>query len=1024
MGVRRSWSGLVVVAAVVLSVLAVLAVPVVPARADAGDAAATAVLTRTIGARAAGQLHLAMVPGRGAESFTISGRAGAVQVRANTRSALLMGAGWYLKYVAHADVNLGTGTPRLPGRLPAPRAPITQSANASNRFALNDTNDGYTDPYVSWDQWQHRLDVLALHGINEVYVTPGVEAVYERLFTAHGYSAAQLRAWIPQPAHQPWWLLQNLSSDQAPLTQKLIDDRARLGRRITDRVRELGMTPVLPGYFGTVPADFGTRDPGANVVPQGTWVGYRRPGWLDPTTPDFAAIAADYYRISDAVLGPSTMYKMDPLHEGGNPGNVSVPAAATAIETALQTAHEGATWAILGWQSNPAPALLSGVRHKDRMFIVDGLSDRYPDWHRDADWGGVPYAFGSIYDFGGHTTLGANLGVWPGRYFTQRAKPGSAMNGIAVMPEGFDNNPAAFELLAELPWHASAFGLGDWLGDYALGRYGTSAAAPAWRTLAATAYAMPADGWSEAQDGLFAAEPSLTATNAAEWSPGYVRYDPVAFEAALPQLLAAAGSARQPEAYAYDLLDVARQVVDNRGRVLLPKLDAAYRAHDLPGFRALANQWMRLLADLDDLAGSNAAFLLGPRLAEATAAAHSPAEAATLCADLLGIDTVWGSRPGFDAGLGDYANREWQGLVGDYYAGRWQKYFASLETALRTGTAPAPIDWYAYGSAWSTAPHAFPTRPRGDTVAIARRVAGELRTGSSTLAVSVTAQGGVVTPDTPVTVTAKIRNLNALAPGTDAGTVGITVPAGLTATADTPTRPGRLAPGAEATVRWTVRLKTATPIRTAVTVTAADATATLNLVSGHRPALPWHLANTGDAAFAAAGDELAIDTSGADLWGEVRQYGAIYQPGTFADGTALTVRVASIDSAGARPWARAGLLVGADLSGPAPAGLVNLAVTPGNGCVLSWAATATGALDTHRDVSGVTAPVWLRLIRHGTSFTGQCSSDGTNWTTVGTAAPAGTTPTPDAGVFASAANSGASDRFTATFSHWAIAPSR
>ncbi|MEV6785968.1 alpha-N-acetylglucosaminidase TIM-barrel domain-containing protein, partial [Streptomyces sp. NPDC051098] len=33
-------------------------------------------------------------------------------------------------------------------------------------------------------------------------------------------------------------------------------------RRIADRMRELGMHPVLPGYFGTVPDGFVARNPG------------------------------------------------------------------------------------------------------------------------------------------------------------------------------------------------------------------------------------------------------------------------------------------------------------------------------------------------------------------------------------------------------------------------------------------------------------------------------------------------------------------------------------------------------------------------------------------------------------------------------------------------------------------------------------------------------------------------------------------------------------------------------------------
>jgi alpha-N-acetylglucosaminidase len=657
------------------------------------------------------------VPGT-AERFTLSGRPGDIEVAATTTSALTMGAGWYLKYVAHADVNIGgpAAPPVLPAELPAPAAPISESADARNRFVFNDTNDGYTDPNLSWSGWQRTLDVLALHGVNEVYVTVGAEAVYQQLFEEFGYSAAQMRSWIPQPAHQPWWLLQNLSSDQAPITQRTIDARAALGRRIADRARELGMTPALPGYFGTVPADFADRHPGTDVVPQGTWNGYQRPGWLAPTDGLFPEVAAAYYRLSDRILGPSGMYKMDPLHEGGEPGNVDVTAAATAVEHALRTAHPNAVWAILGWQSNPKPAVLAGVTDKRKMLIVDGLSDRYATWNREQDWPGVPYAFGSIYDFGGHTTLGANLQVWLDRYYAAQAKAGSDEAGVAIMPEGFDNNPAAFELLAELPWHSGSFDLAGWLRSYALGRYGSDAAAEAWTTLARTAYAEPADGWSEAADGLFAAQPNLTAQSAATWSPHYVRYDAKAFARALPQLLAAAPSVVQRGPYAYDLADVARQVLANRSRTLLPEIDAAYQAKDLARFDLLTREWLSLIKLDDRVVGTSPDFLLGTRYA----AAATP----ELKYDLLSLYTVWGTRDGWAAGLADYANREWKDLLGQYYAPRWALYFGTLRTALTSGEPPAAVDWYAYGDDWAKAPHTFATGTSGDIRALAGEVVG------------------------------------------------------------------------------------------------------------------------------------------------------------------------------------------------------------------------------------------------------------------------------------------------------------
>jgi alpha-N-acetylglucosaminidase len=195
--------------------------------------------------------------------------------------------------------------------------------------------------------------------VNEVFVPTGAEYTYYRTFQQFGYGAAELRDWIPGPAHQGWWLLQNISGFAGPVSEQLIEARAALGSRIAGHLRSLGMTPVLPGFFGTVPPDFAARNPGAVTVPQGTWVGFDRPDWLDPTGPVFDRLAAAYYRVQRQRFGESDMFKMDLLHEGGAPGPVDVAGAAGAVQRALETAHPGATWVMLGWQKNPTATLLS-----------------------------------------------------------------------------------------------------------------------------------------------------------------------------------------------------------------------------------------------------------------------------------------------------------------------------------------------------------------------------------------------------------------------------------------------------------------------------------------------------------------------------------------------------------------------------------------------------------------------------------------------------------------------------------------
>ena len=669
----------------------------------------------------ADQIHLSLLPDQGKEHFEISGFSGKILVAGSSQSAMLMGLHWYLKYVAGVCASWnGDSLNSLPSKLPAPPSTITQSASVPHRFALNDTNDGYTCPYWSWEEWEHQIDILAVHGINEVLVYLGAEAVYQQTFRRFQLTGEELRNWFPTPAHQPWWLLDNLSSWVGPsCPQHLIDNRLALARKVTDRLRELGMIPVLPGYFGMLPDGFAERNPNARIVPQGKWLGMKRPDWLDPTSALFADVAREYYNVQETLLGPSSMFKVDPLHEGGEGGDVDIAKAARAIDVQLQASHPGAIWAILGWQNNPRPDVLSGIANKDHALILNGQSDRFEYRDREEQWNGVPYAFGAIWNFGGHTTMGANMGVWNERFFHQLQRPGSKVSGIAVMPEASCNNPAAFEFFTEMAWLDSPPDLATWFAAWSGYRYGKKdpEAAEAWEILRTTAYDLKSGKWSEAHDSLFTAQPDLNAQSACSWSPKEPRYDLKAFSLALRPLLAVHPSRRNSTAYRYDLVDVARQTVANRSRAMLPEIQAAYSAGDIERFQDLSHQWLQHIEDLDRIAATEPSLLFGRWLARARTSAGNPREEAQFEFDASSLLLEWGPESSRDSGIHDYASREWNGLL-KYYAQRWQAYFSTLAVALQKRESPHSIDWFQMDQEYAGRKKQYAEKPQGDAFAV------------------------------------------------------------------------------------------------------------------------------------------------------------------------------------------------------------------------------------------------------------------------------------------------------------------
>ncbi|TDD86675.1 alpha-N-acetylglucosaminidase [Actinomadura darangshiensis] len=1009
--------------AVIIAMAALLAVPlaaVAPAAADRGPAAArhgtgpaAEALRRILGEHKAAQVTLRTIgKGTGADRYRVSAEHGHLVIAGTTPAVQLTGFGRYLRDVAHADVAIGGTQLDLPRRLPLPAEPIEADASVAHRFALNDTNEGYAGAYLSWDEWQRRIDALALLGINEVLVYEGQDAVYQRTFQKFGYSAADMRGWIPQPGHQSWWLLQNMCCTDSPISQQLVDRRAALARRMVDRLRELGMTPVLPGYYGTVPTDFETRNPGAKTVPQGTWNGLERPDWLDPTGPEFGKVAAAFYKAQSRLYGDSTMYKMDLLHEGGRAGDVPVPEASKAVQDALEAAHPGAIWAILGWQNNPRKETLQAV-DRSRMFIVDGITEQPDITDREKDFLGTQYAFGTIWNFGGHQNFGAGLTVWNEKFHAMLAKPGSTMNGIALMPEAIDNNPAAVAFFAGMPWRDGPADMDAWFDRYATARYGAADphALAAWRIIGRTVYDWPAGKDTRHVTGLFDDQPNLAATG----TP--LQYDPAEFEKALRELLQVDRRLRRSGAYRYDLVDVARQVLANRSRLLLPKIRDAYRAGDRTAFGALTDRWKTEMRLMDEVLGTDPHFLLGTWQREAARQASGRKEAATLDYNLKSLVTLWESD---SPGLQDYARREFNGLVGGYYAKRWTMFFGELADAMRTGAEPRKIDWRAVAEKWAHAGTRYAAEPHGDAHRLAERVAGE---PAGALAVASDRKG--VKPGGSVRVTATFTNESSLSAARNVR-FQLTAPSGYKVEPTSTGSDGDVDPGKTKTATWTV---TAPSGAEAGTLPSLDATVSwrtaegdseqasahaLLMVGGSTVGQPYKTAASTEAEFAQSGDTVGIAAGGKDMWGGTNEFATVYKDGGLAPGQAVSTKVTELD--GSSPWTRAGLVASDDLAKTGSAGYANIAVTPEHGCVFSYDGDGDGRLDHYTEVGGFAAgDVYVRLLRDGDRMTGSCSSDNKNWAVVGSGAVPGSSGAQDVGMFTSAINSHTSTEAIARF---------
>ncbi len=652
--------------------------------------------------------------------FEISSAGKKIVVRGNNYVSIAAGLNWYLKHHAGIHVSWNDPHPSLKGRLPRVAKPERRSTDQLVRFYFNYCTYSYSMAFWDWERWQQEIDWMALHGVNMPLALTGTATVWRNTLRTLGYEQQQIDRFIAGPAFQAWFLMNNLEGWGGPNPDSYYQKQEALALQINARMAQWGMRPVFAGYSGMVPRDAG-QALGLEIQDPGTWCGFPRPAFLQPTDPRFAEIADTYYKEFEKLFGKGCYFSMDPFHEGGSVAGVDLNAAGRAIYDAMKRHNPESRWVIQSWQDNPRRPMIDSLPKGD-LLVLDLWSEGRPQWgdprslwYRPEGFGKHEWVYCMLTNFGGNVGLFGKLQRVIDGYYLARSHPnGATLRGVGATPEAIENNTVLHELIFELPWIPEKPSAESWLAGWIGARYGSSAPelVEAWRILARSVYAPPYESVQEgATETIFCLRPSQ-----GRWKHNPLWYDPRETCDALRSMLDVADRYRGNKNFEYDLVDIARQATTDQAVVQLRRAGEAFDAKDMERFRAESDRFLDLLLMQDRLLGSQPGFLLGTWLNAARSQGDTPAEKDWYEWNARTQITVWGNHYAANTGgLRDYAHKEWSGLLRDFYQMRWRAFF----DALYRGEAP-PADYYPMEQAWTLQTNSYPAEPTGDPVDLAR----------------------------------------------------------------------------------------------------------------------------------------------------------------------------------------------------------------------------------------------------------------------------------------------------------------
>ncbi len=588
---------------------------------------------------------------------------------------------------------------KLPAELKA-QEEVRVTSPFKHHYYFNVVTYGYTMPYWDWARWEKEIDWMALHGIDMPLSLIAYEAIIARVWKKMGLTDKEINEYFVGPAHLPWMRMGNISGINGPLDDAWYQNRIELQHKVLDRMKELGMKPIVHGFPGFIPQAFKRLHPDLEIV-RTSWAGAFHNWMISPEHPLFKEIGTEYIKEWEKEFGANEHYLVDSFNEMEIPfppkesdERYSLLASyGDNVYQSIKAANPDAVWTMQGWMFGyqrhiwdykTLGALVSKVPD-DKMLLLDLAVDYNKHfWKSEVNWEfykgfyNKPWVYSVIPNMGGKTGLTGVLEFYANGHLEALRSPNKGQliaHGSA--PEGIENNEIIYELFTDAGWSDKEIDLNKWLENYSTNRYGSYPE-------------QIKECWTELQKSVFG---TFTDHPRYNWQrrPGLVKTGSInlapSFFKGIEDFVSVAPQMKNEPLYIADLIEFAALYLSGKAEFLVYKIEQSYKDGDVAAATEYEADFVHILKGIDKILYAHPTLRLENWIEFARMQGKDSEQADKYESNAKRLVTIWG--PPID----DYSARIWSGLIRDYYLPRWQKYFAAKKSGEKFDFAKWELNW-------------------------------------------------------------------------------------------------------------------------------------------------------------------------------------------------------------------------------------------------------------------------------------------------------------------------------------------
>lgn len=623
-------------------------------------------------------------PDDGYDCYEIYSESKKVVLAGNSNLSLAMAYYRYLNEFCNVIITSGDYDISYIATTPLPEEKITHTVKQKVRARTSYEMFSLEGNYWGFDRWEKEIDFMAMHGINTALQTVGFDGVLYRTLREIGMAEEFCVEFSSGPAFLMRQLTGNVAAMNSVNSKEYLERKIYIGKKITEREKHLGITPVFPAIMPSVPFSLRKKYIKMDIFKAPMWHNLPPIFLIKPENAFFSVFNKKFLEIQRDLLGETHSYIVEPLYDNDRKGyNSHLVSLGEALEELFE---EFDTEAVCYTHMSAVNEDFFKKASPDRFVIINDSDEENPTFLKDKNH--LVAIKGNRY---GRTGLCGDVDkVCRNPYAISGCEK---LLGTAVELDTFSENPLYCTAVLEAIKTDEAFDADELVKTFAKKRYRTDAFADEIIRLKNLCY-----NTDDCAGSIICARPSTKLRHTAPFDTIERKYD-------FKELYGIAKSILDSEAtkndkMRLDIVSFVRQFLSEFAYPVYITATEFFKEQNVRNYEQASNLFLEICEDMDRILRTQESTNLSTVYERSHELGNNKEEMQSIDLNFLMYHTIWGP---FDRSiLYDTAWFELGGMVKDFYAQRWFMYFRALAAyfdnpkKLKDFSRKQPLDRHEY----------------------------------------------------------------------------------------------------------------------------------------------------------------------------------------------------------------------------------------------------------------------------------------------------------------------------------------